>query len=190
MPFTPRARSRAFEIHGELMRIYKIISNGHLYTTQPSSNGRLEELLIKSRGSGPSAALTNGKYLDIEVTLRERPGEDFVEVSRATFTYSEDEDGDDEIFSYHYVRDDYTKYPRSHVHIEQSHLHVPTRRISLEQVVWYLKNDHGVDVHDDLKKNNEWHRILWNSERKFCNIQKLRDWPYDVPFPPPNRGSP
>ena len=73
-----------------------------------------------------------------------------------------------------------------HVHmstLRSPGLHVPTRRISLEQVVWYLIKEHDIEVREHMKIT--WHRLLWESEVKFRNIQKRRCWPYDLPFPPP-----
>ena len=60
-------------------------------------------------------------------------------------------------------------------------LHLPTRRITLEQVVWHLIQEHGV-----RPRQPDWHRVLWRHEGWFRDIQKNRaGWPYDPPFDQP-----
>ncbi len=135
-------------------------------------------------------------YLNVELTLRVdyRP-QPRLETTRATYTYQAGEGLDEPrpVFSYQYDRNPSSPYPRCHLHVHAERpehyagdkafprLHLPTRRITLEQVVWHLIHEHDVEPrHDD------WHEVLWRHEEWFRDIQKNRaDWPYDPPFDPP-----
>ena len=59
-------------------------------------------------------------------------------------------------------------------------LHLPTRRITLEQVVWHLIKEHGVEP-----RHEGGHEVLWRHEEWFRDIQSGRVWPYDRPFDSP-----
>ena len=59
-----------------------------------------------------------------------------------------------------------------------SRLHFPTRRLTLEQIVWHLIQEHGVQP-----RRPDWHQILWRHETHFRDTQRPKPWPYD---PSPN----
>ena len=186
-PLNPRAHRRAYEFYRAIDEVYKIVADVGLQIV-PHPRAELDELVIGNdidNGRSQPARLSNDKFLNVEITLRERSGMDHIETSRATFTYTDDREGRREIFSYNYVRDNDDKYPKSHVHIEGSRLHVPTRRITLEQVIWYLIHEHEVKVRPHVEVDKKWHRILWRNESEFRDVQKDRVWPYDMPFPEP-----
>ncbi len=137
-------------------------------------------------------------YLNVQMTLRinrksAEPPQMRLETTRATYTYQAGEDLDEPktLFSYQYDRTTSSPYPRCHLHVQADparysgtrpfpRLHLPTRRISLEQVVWHLIQEHGVEPRRD-----DWHEVLWRHEGWFRDIQKNRDWPYDRPFDSP-----
>ena len=111
----------------------------------------------------------------------------------ATFTYQAGGDLDDPrpVFEYHYQGDSQSGYPRCHLHVHAtpqhhtgekpfSRLNLPTRRITLEQIVWHLIQEHGIQPrHDD------WHQVLWRHETWFRDTQRYKPWPYDPSFDQP-----
>ena len=146
---------------------------------------------------GHPVRLSNGMYLNVEMTLRVNresdPAAAWLETTRATYTYQASDDLDDPkpLFAYEYNRDPSFPYPRCHLHVHAApehyagsklfpRLHLPTRRITLEQIVWHLLQEHGVQPLRD-----DWHEVLWRNEEWFRDNQKNRIWPYDRPFNPP-----
>ena len=104
---------------------------------------------------GRPARLSNGMYLNVQMTLQiDRKSTDpphrRLETSRATYTYQAGEDLDEPrpVFSYQFDRSASSPHPRCHLHVYAApehyqgssfrRLHLPTRRITLEQVVWHL----------------------------------------------------
>ncbi|MDE2990404.1 MAG: hypothetical protein OXU21_04965 [Chloroflexota bacterium] len=141
--------------------------------------------------------LSNSMYLNVEMTLRinreSAKGPVLLETTRANYAYLQPcgDPGDLEpLFVYQYNRRTPFPYPRCHLHVHArpqhyrgasfSRLHLPTRRITLEQVVWHLIQEHGVEPRRD-----DWHEVLWRHEGWFRDIQRDRDWPYDRPFDSP-----
>ena len=61
-----------------------------------------------------------------------------------------------------------------------SRLHLPTRRLTVEQIVWHLIQEHGVQP-----GRPDWHQVLWRHETWFRDTQRTKPWPYDPPFNPP-----
>ena len=49
----------------------------------------------------------------------------------------------------------------------EARLHLPTRRITLEQIVWRLIHEHNVHP-----RRADWHRILWRHETQLRNTQR------------------
>ena len=152
----------------------------------------------RSSQHGWPVSLSNGMYLNVQMTLKvNRESTELpqvrLETTRATYTYQAGEDLDEprSLFSYQYDRTASSPYPRCHLHVQADpagysgirsfpRLHLPTRRVSLEQVVWHLITEHGVEPRRD-----DWHEVLWRHEGWFRDIQKNRDWPYDRPFDSP-----
>ena len=142
---------------------------------------------------GQPTLLSNGMYLNVRIALQVIRNPVHLATLAATFTYQAGDSLDDPrpIFEYHYDRDSQSGYPRCHLHVyaepphypgerEFSRLHLPTRRLTLEQIVWHLIQEHGVQP-----RRHDWHDILWRHETRFRDIQRTRDWPYDPPFHPP-----
>ena len=138
--------------------------------------------------------LTNRYYLYVAYTLEVT--EDRVTTHRATYRYQPTDRlrDPDWIFRYEYERapdadGERRTIPRAHLHVNAepakhtgtkpfSRLHLPTRHVTLEQVIWHLIQDHGVRPNKD-----DWLEILWRNERAFRDIQRCREhWPYDPPF--------
>ena len=161
------------------------------------------DVLIVGHGVTPSSRrgqpvlLSNGMYLNVELTLRAyRRPVPRLETVRATYSYQAGNKPDDRrpVFSYQFDRETPLPYPRSHLHVYASptgyaqdrafhRLHLPTRRITLEQIVWHLIHEHGVQP-----RRPDWHQILWRHETHFRDTQRNTDWPYDQPFDlPANR---
>ena len=142
---------------------------------------------------GQPAPLSNGMFLNVQIALRVVRSPFRLETTDATFTYQAGSDLDDPrpVFVYHYERDSRSGYPRCHLHLHAtprhytgakpfSRLHIPTRRLTLEQIVWHLIQEHGVQPRRD-----DWHQILWRHETHFRDTRRNNDWPYDPPFDPP-----
>ena len=148
---------------------------------------------------GRPARLSNGMYLNVQMTLQidresTEPPHRRLETTRATYTYQASDDLDEPmpVFSYQYDRTASLPYPRCHLHVHADptgysgtrsfpRLHLPTRRITLEQVVWHLIHEHGVQP-----RRPDWHEVLWRHENWFREIQANRTWPYDRPFDRPD----
>ena len=137
--------------------------------------------------------LSNGMYLNVQMALRVVGYPLRLETTDATFAYQAGSDLDDPrpVFEYHYERDSQSGYPRCHLHVFAApahyplerpfpRLHLPTRRITLEQIVWHLIREHGVQPRRD-----DWHEVLWRHETRFRDTQRDKPWPYDPPFPAP-----
>ena len=87
-------------------------------------------------------------YLNVQVALQVIRSPLRLEMTDATFTYQAGGSLDDPrpVFEYHYQRDSRSGYPRCHMHVHAtprhytaekpfSRLHLPTRRLTLEQIV-------------------------------------------------------
>ncbi len=142
---------------------------------------------------GQPALLSNGMYLNVRIALQVIRNPVHLVTLAATFTYQAGDSLDDPrpVFEYHYDRDSQSGYPRCHLHVHAepphytversfSRLHLPTRRLTLEQIVWHLIQEHGVQPRRD-----DWHQVLWRHETWFRDIQRDKPWPYDPPFDPP-----
>ena len=160
-------------------------------------------MLIVGHGVTPSSRrgrpvqLSNGMYLNVELTLRTRDGDPpHLVTARASYTYQAGHELDNPrpLFAYQYDRSAPFPYPRCHLHVFAapdayaherpfSRLHLPTRRITLEQIVWHLIQEHDVEPRRD-----DWRQVLWRHEEWFRTIQLDRSWPYDRPFEPPGVG--
>ena len=159
---------------------------------------RADQLIVGHHMAPPSyrgrpALLSNGMYLNVQIALRVARNPARLETLASTFTYQAGSDLDDPrpVFEYHYQRDSAHKYPRCHLHIhaEPGHypdakpfprLHLPTRRITLEQIVWHLIHEHHVQP-----RRPDWHHVLWRHETHVRDTQRSKDWPYDLPFHSP-----
>ena len=125
--------------------------------------------------------LSNEMYLNVELTLRayRRP---FARLETVRATYSNQAGNKPEdrrpVFSYQFDRETPFPYPRCHLHVYESpagyaqdrafpRLHLPTRRITLEQIVWRLIHEHNVHP-----RRADWHRILWRHETQLRNTQR------------------
>lgn len=138
--------------------------------------------------------LRNGMYLNVELTLAVRgPTAPRLATTRASYTYQAGEGLDDPrpLFTYQYDRSAPFPYPRCHLHVFAapagyarerpfSRLHLPTRRVTLEQIVWHLIQEHDVEPRRD-----DWRQVLWRHEEWFRTIQQGRAWPYGRPFERP-----
>ena len=148
-------------------------------------------VVTPSSRRGQPVLLSNGLYLNVELTLRAyRRPVTRLEVIRATYSYQAGNKPDDRrpVFSYQFDHDTPFPYPRCHIHVYGAptgyaqdrafhRLHLPTRRITLEQIVWHLIQEHSVQP-----RRPDWHDVLWRHETRFRNNQRDKDWPYDPPF--------
>ena len=158
-----------------------------------------DELIVGHRVARPPylgqpVRLSNGMYLNVQIALQVTRSPPRLETMAATFTYQAGGDLDEPrpVFEYHYERNARSGYPRCHVHVHAtpnhytpkrsfSRLHLPTRRLTLEQIVWHLIQEHGVQPLRD-----DWHAVLWRHEEWFRDIQRDKEWPYDRPFSAPD----
>ena len=159
---------------------------------------RPNRLIVGHRMAPPSyrsqpAPLSNGMYLNVQIALHVIRVPIRLETTTATFSYQASPDLDDPrpVFDYHYERDSGSGYPRCHLHVHAtprhytgqkpfSRLHLPTRRLTLEQIIWHLIHEHGVQP-----RRPDWHHVLWRHETHFRDTQRHTPWPYDPPFSAP-----
>ena len=146
---------------------------------------------------GRPVPLSNGMYLNVQMTLRlnrtPEAGSPRVQTLRSAYRHQAGPDLDDPkpLFVYEYDRYAPPPYPRCHLHVFAApkdyelkrsfpRLHLPTRRITLEQIVWHLIQEHGVQPRRD-----DWQQVLWRHEQWFRDRQRDSDWPYGRPFDSP-----
>ena len=151
----------------------------------------------RSSRRGRPVRLSNGMYLNVQMTLCVNHDPDSgpprLQTLRSAYRYQAGHDLDDPkpLFVYEYNRSAPPSYPRCHLHVFAapdgyalerpfSRLHLPTRRITLEQIVWHLIQEHGVQPRRD-----DWHEVLWRHETWLRDTQRPKPWPYDPPFDPP-----
>ena len=146
---------------------------------------------------GQPVPLSNGMYVNVQMTLRvnhsPNAGPPRLQTLRAAYRYQAGHNLDNPkpLFVYEYNRNAPPPYPRCHLHVFATpdnyalerpfpRLHLPTRRITLEQIIWHLIHEHGVQP-----RRPDWHQILWRHETWFRDTQRHKDWPYDPPFDSP-----
>ncbi len=98
--------------------------------------------------------------------------EDHVEVTQASYMFSHSEDPDDEaawVFRYEYDRLPEPAKPQSHLHVNAErngesikHVHFPTSRISVEQLIAHLIMEHGI-----VSARDAWRDFLGASHQGF-----------------------
>ena len=194
-PSTYSSRRAARDFLRRIREVYKLVSDAELADAWPGNDA-----LIVGHGVTPTSRrgrpvqLSNGMYLNVELTLRARDtAPRHLVTDRASYTYQAGHGVDDPrpLFAYQYDRNAAFPYPRCHLHVFAapddyaqerpfSRLHLPTRRITLEQIVWHLIQEHDVEPRRD-----DWRQVLWRHEEWFRTIQQDRTWPYDRPFEPP-----
>jgi len=194
-PRTYSGRRAARDFLRRIREVYKLIADAELADAWPGN-----DVLIVGHGVTPSSRrgqpvqLSNGMYLNLEFTLRASDtAPPNLVTSRVSYTYQAGHDVDDPrpLFAYQYDRNAPMPYPRCHLHVFAapagyaherpfSRLHLPTRRVTLEQIVWHLIQEHDVEPRRD-----DWRQVLWRHEAWFRTIQQGRAWPYDRPFDPP-----
>ena len=190
----PSSRRAARDFLDRIREVCGLVADVSLGAEWPGA----DRLIVGHRISPPSyrgqpVRLSNGMYLNIEIALQVGRSSQRLETTAATFTYQAGADNDDPrpVFAYHFDKNSRSGYPRCHMHVHAtphhyrparpfSRLHLPTRRLTLEQIVWHLIQEHGVQP-----RRADWHQVLWRHETWFRNTQRNKPWPYDPPFGPP-----
>ena len=197
-PATHSGRRAARDFLRRIREVYKLVAAADLGDAWLDS----DQLIVGHRVTryphvGNPALLTNGMYLNVQMTLRVHHGPNAgpprLQTLRSAFRYQAGHDVDDPrpLFVYEYNRSAPPRYPRCHLHVFAApdhytlerpfpRLHLPTRRITLEQIVWHLIHEHGVQP-----RRPDWHHVLWRHETHFRDTQRDKDWPYDPPFSAP-----
>jgi hypothetical protein len=126
--------------------------------------------------------LTNGRFLYVYQWLGLRRPERYLTTLEYRYVYQETEDDDSWIFRYEYQREpgDTYPYPIAHLHVNAEpvgyegpklfpRLHLPTGRVTIEEVARHLVNEHGVPPISD-----GWPNVLLQAEAAFREIQRRR----------------
>lgn len=195
-PARPSSRRAARDFLRRIREVYKLVAAAELGDVW--LGGDTDILIVghrtkRSSRRGQPVLLSNGMYLNVQIALQVIRNPLRLETTDATFTYQAGADLDNPrpVFEYHYQRDSRSGYPRCHLHVHATphhypgekpfaRLHLPTRRLTLEQIVWHLIREHGVQP-----RRPDWHDILWRHETNFRDTQRTKPWPYDPPFPSP-----
>lgn len=202
MPNPPRPSSRRAtqDFLRRLREVYKLVAAadlGDVWLRADSDVLIVGHGVSRSSRRGRPVPLSNGMFLNVQMTLRVQAtpngGPPRLQTLRTAYRYQAGHDLDDPkpLFVYEYNRNAPAQFPRCHLHVHAtphhdtppkpfSRLHLPTRRITLEQIVWHLIHDHGVQP-----RRPDWHDILWRHETNFRDIQRTQPWPYALPFDPP-----
>lgn len=93
--------------------------------------------------------------------------------ARYIFSHSDDVDDEDRhVFRWEYTREPPGGHvPFGHLHVYAGglkHTHFPTRRLSLEQILWLVVSEFGVQPKDD-----HWYKILKDGHLDF--LRRVRD---------------
>ena len=189
----PSSQRAARDFLRRIREIYKLVAAAELGDVW--LGGDTDVVLVGHRATrtsrrGQPVPLSNGMYLNVQLALQVAPGSPRLEMTAATFSYQAGPDLDDPrlVFEYHYERDSQSGYPDCHLHVHATsqhypfgkpfaRLHLPTRRLTLEQIVWHLIQEHGVQP-----RRPDWHEILWRHETCFRDTQRNKAWPYGPPF--------
>ena len=132
-------------------------------------------------------------FLNVQLALQVMRSPLRLEMTDSTFTYQAGSDRDDPrpVFEYHYQRDSPPGYPRSHLHIHAAprhytgekpfpRLHLPTRRITLEQIVGASSTNTASTPAAPTGATSS-----GATKPTSANTQRHTPWPYDPPFDPP-----
>lgn len=149
-------------------------------------------------------ALKNAGFLKFEhvVRVRDDPGPERDVNKMATISYgyqysTTSPDDPDWVFRYEYEAeplDPRSKYPAGHLHVNAepknytrietvkgfSSLHLPTRRLSLEEILWHLMNEHTPGISDADK--DEWFELLNESKAGYEERTIAEQWPSRPPL--------
>ena len=195
-PARPSSHRAARDFLRRIREVYKLVAATELGDVW--LGGDTDVLIIGNRATrssrrGQPAPLSNGMFLNVQIALRVIRSPLRLETTDATFTDQAGADLDDPrpVFEFHYQREAPAGYPRCHLHVHAAprhypgqkpfaRLHLPTRRITLEQVVWHLIQEHGVQP-----RRPDWRHVLWRHETRFRDTQRSKPWPYEPPFAAP-----
>ena len=197
-PATRSGQRAARDFLRRIREVFELVADADLGHARLGS----DELIVGHQVArfpyrGRPAPLDNGAFLNVEMTLRlnrtPEAGSPRLQTLRSAYRYQAGPDLDDPkpLFVYEYDRYAPPPYPRCHLHVFAApkdfelkrsfpRLHLPTRRITLEQIVWHLIQEHGVQPRRD-----DWQQVLWRHEQWFRDRQRDSDWPYGRPFDSP-----
>jgi hypothetical protein len=111
-------------------------------------------------------------FLHFHQLVSVRSGRVIVEDSGYRYSLSENPDDEDQwIFRYEYSLSPEENVPHAHLHVNAKrddkplrHIHFPTGRLSIEQIIAHLICEHGIE-----SKRADWLNFLANSHRGFLN---------------------
>ncbi len=177
-------RSESFEDFRELisllLRLTILAPHGGV---RLASGPRLGTRVLGGLG-GPDdpVPLNDGRYLRISVTLflASTPAGHRLKVEKAVYQYQMDQEGEQWIFRYDYLRRPPEPHPSAHLQIRGSlfedcllermpleRIHFPTMRVSFESVIRLLTDGFGVQCHESPEI---WRPVLAQSEHLFHEI--------------------
>lgn len=145
------------------------------------TGGPRRDYWVLSGMEGPldPVPLTNGRYLRTTVSLYLDRAAGRLKVSKASYQYQLDEEGEDWVFRYDYLREPGSDpYPTSHLNVNGDFslssvgcslksVHFPVSRASLESVIRLLIEDFGVEPAESA---DIWRPALGLSESLFQEI--------------------
>jgi hypothetical protein len=116
--------------------------------------------------------LKPGGFLHLRQFVSVRSGRVIVEDSVYRYSLSENPDDEDRwIFRYDYSLNPEENVPHAHLHVNAEkgdeplrHIHFPTGRLSIEQIIAHLICEHGIE-----SKRTDWLDFLTNSHRGFLS---------------------
>lgn len=134
------------------------------------AGGSDQKHIVRFQGQRLPLVLNPSGFLDFRQLVHRV--EDHVEITQAAYVFSSSEDPDDEdtwVFRYEYDRLPGPTKPQSHLHVNAErngesikHVHFPTSRISVEQLIAHLIMEHAVDSARD-----DWRDFLGASHQGF-----------------------
>lgn len=146
---------------------------------------RAPRRVLGGRGGLPTrpVRLHNGRYLRVSVALwlADTPDGRRLKVSDSSYQYQADEQGDQEIFRFDYLRQPHRLEPAAHLNLygdlsvpgvlppgkPHSRVHYPTGRVPIEAVIRLLADDYAVPCATD---ESVWRPVLAASEAAFRQV--------------------
>jgi len=179
---------RAFDAFRELVQLMlgsTVLADGQFVRLVRGKTGSDETRALGGPG-GPTSPvqLRDGRWLRvaIDLYLAPHPGGTRLKVRKSSYQYQVDQDGQQEVFRYDYLREPgEDPHPTAHLNVHGSldaagvlpagatlaRVHFPTDRISLEAVLRLLAQDFGVPC---AERPEVWRPVLTESETAFREI--------------------
>jgi hypothetical protein len=181
---TAKARRAAQEFGGLVGEVINAtVSKAPIAYVEVSDSPEFDGFVARAPNRTPDALpLNDGRYLYLIQRLGLRRDEKYLTTLEYRYVYQATQDPDSWIFRYEYQREpaEGYPYPVANLQINASpdsyagdkrfrDLHLPTGRVTIEDIVRHLIDEHGLEPVSD-----DWGETLSATEESFKEIQRKR----------------